>query len=64
MCPALIELKCPKALQLFVFVFFFWCLTRSKNTHFMDSLEEKLATGGSYCPGCQGNLEVTHQAVI
>jgi hypothetical protein len=55
-----------KALQLF-FLCIFGSLTCPKKTCFMDSLEEKLQTCGSYSGGYQRNfhnLEVTHQAVI
>jgi hypothetical protein len=49
------------------FSLYFLVLHLPQENLFHDNLEEKLPTGESYCPGCQGNfhnLEVTHQAVI
>jgi hypothetical protein len=51
-----------KTLQLF-FLYIFWSFSCFKKTYFMDNLEEKLLTIGSYPLSCQenlDNLEVPH----
>jgi hypothetical protein len=60
-----IQLSSCKALQL-SFLCIFWSPTCPKKT-IHGQLEEKLPTGGSYSPGCQGNFhsfEITHQTII